>query len=245
MLFYDSTISSLADLVAYESEVEELAMIANLDLDSKLRLAQTEVGVELLGTTGEAFTLDQVVVTDALKLWHTFHTLAIVYRDAYNRKLNDKYLPKWNEYRSLAKWASGLYFNIGVGLVAEPLSAPQAATVGAVAGGSLPQTSYFVRATWVDSKGGESFPSPAVSLTVAANQLLTASVATQTPPKMATGWYVYVGTEANSEKRQVTSPLALAATWTLPTTGLVSGAAAPNGQPAEVYRQVALSLQRG
>ena len=254
MLFTDAAVSSLADLVAYESEVEELAVISNLDLDTKLRLAQTEVGVELLAATvprtagdgqTSSFGLNQVVVTDALRLWHTFHTLAIVYRDAYNRKLNDKHLPKWNEYQSLAKWAANLYFNIGVGLVNQPLSAPAAPAVSAVAGGALPETSYFVRVTWSNVQDVESGPSPAVSFTVPANQLLSVSVAALTVPERATGWFPYAGTTAGSEKRQVTVALAPAAAWTLPVGGLVSGAEVPDGQAPDLFRQVARALQRG
>ena len=147
MLFTDSAMSTAADLGAYESEIRDVASITGLDLDVKLRLAQNEMGVELLaaGVPGgvTSFRLDQVVVTDALKLWHVFHTLAIVYRDAYNRKVNDKYLLKWNEYRALAKWAANLFFNIGAGLVFRPLSAPDVPAVGEVAGGSLPETSFF------------------------------------------------------------------------------------------------------
>ena len=57
-------------------------------------------------TNPSRFELSQVVVTPPLKLFHTFQTLGIVYRDAYNRKLNHKYLPKWREYKELARWAS-------------------------------------------------------------------------------------------------------------------------------------------
>ena len=39
-----------------------------------------------------------VVVTAPLKLWHVQKTIAMVYRDAYNNQLNDRYLNKWNEY---------------------------------------------------------------------------------------------------------------------------------------------------
>ena len=35
--------------------------------------------------------IEQVVVTPPLKLWHIFRTLEMVYRDAYNSQLNDRY----------------------------------------------------------------------------------------------------------------------------------------------------------
>src|SRR5258708_5350930 len=156
MLFTDSPISTVDQLVDYESEIRPIAAAESINLDSKLRLAQTEMGVELLATSVQpdagynttgynlafvrnAFTLDQVVVTDALRLWHIFSTLGAVYRDAYNRKLNDKYLPKWNEYRDLARGAEGQCMTIGIGLVHKPLPAPRAALLTSVAGagGSL------------------------------------------------------------------------------------------------------------
>jgi hypothetical protein len=138
MLFTDGPISTVDQLADYESDIRQLAAAESIDLDSKLRLAQTEMGVELLATTVQpddgyllagynlafvrnSFTLNQVVVTDALRLWHIFATLATVYRDAYNRKLNDKYLPKWNEYRDLARGAQGQCMTIGVGLVYKPI----------------------------------------------------------------------------------------------------------------------------
>ncbi len=172
MLFTDAILSTVADLVDYESEVQNLASAEAINLDTKLRLAQKELGIELLATsvlpdtnrTRNAFTLDQVAVTDALKLWHIFHTLSIVFRDAYNRKLNDKYLPKWNEYRDLAKTAAGQYQTIGVALVLDPLAAPAAPTLSSVAGGSLAGSQYFARATWVNAAGQESGPSQPVAI---------------------------------------------------------------------------------
>src|SRR6266404_1013832 len=143
MLFTDGPISTVDQLADYESDIRQLATDESINLDSKLRLAQTEMGVELLATTVQpdagyglpgynlagynvafarnSFTLDRVVVTDALRLWHIFATLATVYRDAYNRKLNDKYLPKWNEYRDLARGAQDQCMTIGVGLVYKPI----------------------------------------------------------------------------------------------------------------------------
>ena len=40
----------------------------------------------------------QVVVTPPLKLWHTFRTLEMVYGDAYNSQLNDRYAGKRDEF---------------------------------------------------------------------------------------------------------------------------------------------------
>ena len=107
-LFTDQSVSEVADLVAYEANLPEVSSAEGIDLETKIRLAQTEVRTHLeaastrpgnvyhargagwQSTGGEAnlsrFELQQVVVTPPLKLWHTFQTLAIIYRDAYNRK---------------------------------------------------------------------------------------------------------------------------------------------------------------
>lgn len=253
MLFTDACISTVADLVAYESEVQEVAGISGLDLDTKLERAQTELGIELLATAvpltgadtaGASFRLEQVVVTDALKLWHTFHTLSIVYRDAYNRKINDKYLLKWNEYRSLAKWAANLYFNLGVGLVRIPIPMPRKPVVDSVAGGALEECTYFVRTTWKEATGAESAPSPTVAYTVPAGSLLRVDAGFLSP-LCADTWVPYVGIVAGEESRQEEPGCQLDEKWIMPPTGLVNGAAVAAGQPPDFYRQIARTLQRG
>jgi hypothetical protein len=254
MLFTDTAISTVADLAAYESEVRDVASITGLDLEVKLRLAQTEVGVELLAAgvpgmtpSGAAppFRLEQVVVSDALRLWHVFHTLSIVYRDAYNRKVNDKYLLKVNEYRALAKWAANLFFNIGVGLVFRPLAMPAVPAVGEVAGGTLPETQYFVRVAWSDDRGGESTPSASLSSAVPAGCLLSVSVVGQAAPEFATGWFPYAGTTADSEQRQVSEALPLSSVWVEPASGLAAGPGVADGQQPDCFRQIARVVQRG
>lgn len=251
MLFTDSTVATVAQLAEYESEIRAAAAAEGIDLETKLRLAQTEVGVELLAASilpdanrsRTAFTLDQVAVTDALVLWHVFHTLAIVFRDAYNRRLNDKYLPKWKEYRELAQIAAGQYLTIGVALVLDPLAAPGVPSLESVAGGSLAAATYFARTTWVNAAGQESAPSPAMAKALAAGQLLKISPAG--PPGRAVGWFPYVSTESGREQRQTASALALADSWTMDPGGPITGAALPQGQAPDLLRPVPRTLQRG
>ena len=251
MLFTDSTISTADNLADYESDLRAVAAAEGMDLEVKLRLAQTEISVELLAasvlpdtvSSRTVFHLNQVVVTDALRLWHIFHTLAIIYRDAYNRRLNDKYLPKWKEYRELAEIVSGQYLAIGVALSLHPLPAPAVPVIGSVAGGSLPAATYFVRTTWLNAAGQESAPSPAVAKALAAGQLPRVSPAQ--PPAQATGWFPYASSESGSEQRQSSTPLALADSWTMPVGGLVAGAPLPEGQSPDLLRPVPRTLQRG
>ena len=251
MLFNDSTISAVDHLVEYESELRSVANAEGIDLETKLRLAKTEVGVELQAasvqpdatSTRTAFTLDQVVVTDALRLWHIFHTLAIIFRDAYNRRLNDKYLPKWKEYRELAQIAAGQYLAIGVALALDPLPAPGTPTLESISGGTLPASNYFVLTTWVNAAGQESAPSLATAKALAAGQLLR--VIPATPPSQATGWYPYVGSESGQEQRQSSTALPLTGSWTMPASGLETGAGPPEGQAPDLLRPLPRTLQRG
>jgi hypothetical protein len=207
------------------------------------------------GWIRNGFGLNQVVVTQALQLWHIFATLASIYRDAYNRKLNDKYLPKWNEYRQLAESAENNCLTIGVGLVNKPLPAPGAPTLTAVTGGSLPAANYSVQTTWVNPSGEESMPSPETALAVAAGQLVQVQPAPPPgnreanfawmAPANATGWFAYVSTVAGQEQKQFVVPVNPYDAWTLPASGLIAGPAPGNGQPYDILRTVPRTLQRG
>lgn len=236
-------------MVAYESEVEQVAAVSGIDLEVKLQMAQTEIGVELramlAASSDYTLELSRIVVTDGLRLWHTFHTLAIVYADVYNRKLNDKYLLKWNEYKALDKWARNLYCALGAGVVTQPIAAPGRPQVNTVAGGSNEETTYFVRVTWVNVSGVESGPSPAASVCVPAGEVPVVSVEELAPPATAVGWFPYLGTRAGEERKQTTSALGFAAVWPMPPGGLLSGQLAGNGQEPDYYRALPRTLQRG
>ena len=47
MLFTDNTISEATDLRSYESDIFELAGTEGIELSAKLKLASTEIGLEL------------------------------------------------------------------------------------------------------------------------------------------------------------------------------------------------------
>ena len=258
-LFTDGFISDVQDLAAYESNLTEVADAEGIDLEGKLRLAQSEIGVELgaaaLGPgniywTGAAqsgnfsrFDLSTVVVTNPLKLWHSFQTLANVYRDAYNRKLNDKYLPKWTEYKELARWASNLLYQTGIGLVTKPVPRPEPPALDTVAGTLGAQTLY-VRITWTGEDGAsEGAPSPDGALGVAANFKLR--VTPPAAPSGVTGWNVYVGGASGAEARQNSALLVLGQPWVMPDTGLAAGPAPREGQEPELYKSIPRFIQRG
>src|SRR5207245_3574237 len=115
-LFTDGPISTLDQLAAQDTAVLDVASTEGIDATAKLTLAQQEVGIELTAVLtrsirsgvysfwwpGNPLTflgplqLQYIVVTSPLQLSHTFQTLAILYRDAYNHELNAHYSWTWN-----------------------------------------------------------------------------------------------------------------------------------------------------
>ncbi len=256
-LFTDGSISDVQDILAYEANLVEVADAEGIDLEAKLRLAQSEVGAELgvaalgpgnLYWTGQTaaqfqrFHLEQVVVTSPLKLWHAFQTLSIAYRDAYNRKLNDKYLPKWTEYKDLARWAANLLYQSGVGVVLGPVPRPAPPVMDAVTG-TLDALALYVRVSWVETSGVEGVPSIEAAFETEANQALR--VTPPLGPPVAAGWNVFVGTASGEETKQNASPLAPGQPWVMPATGLVMGVAPGNGQEPDLYKTIPRFVQRG
>src|SRR4051812_36285533 len=121
-LFTDGPASEMEDLAAQDSQLLSVANAEGIDVTSKLRLAHEGIGVELEGLLQEqsSLRLANVVVTPALRLWHTYRTLETVYRDAYNNQLNDRYAGKRDQFRELGMWARERLRQSGVGLALRP-----------------------------------------------------------------------------------------------------------------------------
>ena len=231
-----------------------------IDLTAKMALAQQEVGVQLSAAfagsrlnPGGLYTwpgasirsqesLNSIVATPALRLWHSFQTLALVYRDAYNNQLNDRYAGKWKQYKELAKWASDMLFQNGIGIVTDPIPIAAAPTLGWVSG-PLQGTTYFVQAAWINASSEEGAPSRLASLIVPDQAVL--QVTPVTPPGNARSWNIYAGTSIDSITLQNSSPLAIGQLWTESSTGLVTGRPAGNGQEPSFLKPVPRVLQRG
>lgn len=100
------------------------------------------------------------------------------------------------------------------------LAPPSAPSLGSAVAGSLAGATYYVKTTYVNSKG-ETLPSAEASHAVAANSVLTVA----SPPALigATGWNVYVSTATGTETLQNVSPIAIGTGFTEPTSGLVAG----------------------
>lgn len=118
---------------------------------------------------------------------------------------------------------AGLTYSIGDQLLAQVLT-PTMTALGSSVAGSLAAATYFVRITGVGSSG-ETQPSTEASFAVPANSVLTVASPATTPGM--DHYNVYVSTSTNTETKQNASPIALGTSWTMPTTGLISGAALP------------------
>lgn len=253
-LFTDGTLSSIDELLAYESSLLEVARTERIDLTVKLELARQEMGIELRlflvgrgggewsGILGPALELKSIVVTEPLKKWHLFHTLGLVYRDAYNSQLNDRYQGKWKEYERRARWAWQALYRIGVGIVGDPVVQADKPALSSVAG-PLPGATYYARAAWVSASGEEGNPSELAVLGTGTNTLLVAEAVN--PPANARYWNVYAGLSMASVTLQTEAPLPVSQVWTEAAAGLNQGRAPGTGQAPQSYLRATGGFSRG
>ena len=258
-LFNDGPISTAADLQQYENSILTVASTENIDLGSKITLAQEDLANEVVlfllrrpfsfeylpwgNSPGPAGLRDMtdVVVTDPMRKWHVHRTLALVYRDAYNNQLNNRYQGKWVEYENLAKVSARIYFQIGVGLVADPVPQAAAPTVSSVVGTAAGGT-FYVAVTWVGATGQEGAPSEFAQLGTSNGQQLFVTVGN--PPQNVTTWNVYVGETPTTLTLQNLDPVAASMGWTM-TSGLNAGVALPTGQQPTWFAVDHRVIERG
>jgi hypothetical protein len=251
MLFTDNPAIAIEDLADYETAILDTAQTEAINLTVKIGLAINEVGLQLqsrftpLAVNGLApaapLTLTNIVVTPPLRLWLLFHTLELVYRDAFFSQLNDRYQAKWNEYKDLSTSAAALLFQIGVGTVADPI--PQAVHPKlTLVAGTLAPAKYFVEVSWKNITGQEGSPSEMTALDVTTGNTLR--VQALSPPPNAVSWNVYAGILPGALTLQNTAPLDPSMSWTasgLSATGQPPGA----GQPPAYLRPQPRILLRG
>jgi hypothetical protein len=260
-LFTDALISTLDQLAAQDTAVLDVANAEGIDVTVKLSLAQDELGAELLAAEARSpfspssssiwwpgiiltssLQLGNIVVTPPLQMWHTFHTLELIYRDAYHNQLNDRYLGKWNAYKDLRKWAAGMLMQTGVGIVADPIPIALGPQVNIVAG-TLSATNYFLQTSWLNSRSEEGLASPVTSVAIPDNSSI--QVTPTSPSANATGWNVYVGSSIDSITLQNAAPIVVGQAWLLPAGGVVLGRGPGTGQVPNYFRQLPRYLQRG
>ena len=257
-LFIDGPVSSVEDLAAQDSQLLDVASVEGIDVSQKLALAQDELTLEISALLTRVSYVDQlfwlapqsnvgsVVVTPALKLWHTFRSLEMVYSDAYNSQLNDRYAGKRDQFHAKAKWAYETLVAAGIGVASVPV--PQAATPTVTAaaapapGTPLPNGTYYVTVAWVNAAGEEGACALPATVTTSGSSLRVQPAGA--PPKTAAGWNVYVGADPDSVALQNGSPIAIGQTWLQPA-AVAAGRPPGPGQRPTYLKPVPRVIQRG
>jgi hypothetical protein len=238
-LFVDGPVSSIEELAAQDSQLLDVASTEGIDVTQKIALAQEELGLELEILAPRL--RRAVVVTPALKLWHTFRALEMVYTDAYNSQLNDRYAGKQKQFEELARWARDRIMVIGVGIAADPV--PRAATPQVTATpGNLADGTYYVTMAWVNRESEEgASAAPAVETIAESTLVVTPGIA----PANAVGWNVYAGNGPDGMTRQNVTAIAVEQDWVQPAPLGSAGTGPGTGQEPSYLKAVARVLQRG
>jgi hypothetical protein len=255
MLLTDGNPNDTEDLRAYESAILGVANTESIDLGVKLGLATEEITQEVLdfllnrsggadpqsGTRRSAGVSD-VVVTRQMKRWHALHALEVVYRDAFNNQLNDRYKAKFFEYKKLAGLARMQTLQYGVGLVTRPVPVAELPSFS-FDSGTIEARTYFARVAWVSATGQEGLASPVTTYDAPAGSVPV--VEGVNPPANATGFHVYLGLAPGALERQTDDPVAVGQAFMLPGSGLAAGVAPGDGQVPDVFVAATSTLRRG
>jgi hypothetical protein len=255
-LLTDGNPNTTTNLTVYESAILSVAVTEAIDLNVKLTLATEEISEDVLdilldhtrsydpqSTLRRQIGVSDVVVSPQMMRWHALHTLAVVYRDAFNNQLNDRYLPKWKEYERLSANARQHTIKLGIGLVNPPIPVAQTPTLSTAALEGAVATIYYIAVTWVSATGQEGAPSPLTTYETPAGTTLV--VAGVNPPSVATGFNVYLGLSSTMLTLQNTAPVAVGQSFVLPGLESATGAPLGNGQTAEIYITGGPTLRRG
>ncbi len=223
-LFTDGNIANLNDLRAYESSILDLAGTEGIDVGAKLSLAHRELEFEVVAfllrrgqLSGASRELHHVVVTVPALHAHTMLTLSLIYRDAYNSQLNDRYEGKWKQYSELARHAIRQLFEIGVGITYAPLPKPMPPSVELLMGGFRPATTYTICCALQGRSGVTGAQSDPVVRQATPGQRL--ELALGDVPPGASGWAIYIAENDGPLFRQNEQPLGSNAVWMCPPDG--------------------------
>lgn len=222
-LFLDGPISSIEDLRGQDTQLLEVARIEDIDVTRKLAEAQEEIAIDLavmLEGACRPARIANVVVTAPLRLWHQFRTLDMVYSDAFNSQLNDRYSGKRDAYHEATAQSRERMIQSGVGMVADPIAQAASPTLQTVVGG-LADGTYYVAVAWTNGGGETGASSVPTTIAVSGRSF---DVLHGEAPANAKGWHVYVGSGPGTMLRQNTGVISLGTVWRQP------DAVAPGGR---------------
>ena len=256
-LFIDGPVSSMEDLTAQDSQLLDVASVEGIDVTQKLALAQEELTLELNALLTRLSYVDQlfwlapqpnlgsVVVTPALKLWHTFRSLEMVYSDAYNSQLNDRYAGKRDQFHELAKWAYEKLVAAGIGMASVPVPRAAMPTVTAAAArrrAPLPDGTYYATMAWVNAAGEEGASALPATIATTGSTLLVQPAGA--PPKNRGGLERVRGHRSRCDGAAKRIAHRHRADWLQPAT-LAAGRPPGPGQAPSYLKPVPRIIQRG
>jgi hypothetical protein len=260
-LFTDTNIISLDDLLQYETTLVQVASSHGIDVNTKIGLAASATGNKLMlwllnvGMSDPQWSnrrllgLSTVVVTPPLRRWLCAESLSQFFSEAYNIQLNSRFQGQKSEYRQRSGEAANSTLLSGVGIVYKPLPQPGLPLV-TLATGTLPAQALFIQTAWTDALGNESAASPVSGMVLPTNSAVTVAMAQGSPaPPSAIGWNVYMSSTSTRLTLQNMVPVAIDASWSLPSTGVNNSsglASAQNlGQGPDFYIAISKQIQRG
>jgi len=252
-LFTDGAISNIEDLIARDSQLLEVATVEGIDLTRKLVVAQEEIGLELITFLNRLHFVDQpfwvtaqpslndVVVTTSLKLWHIYRALEMFYTDAFSSQLNDRYAAKRDQFREAAQQACEKLIQIGIGVASRPVPRAKPPLVTAISG-SLPDGTYYVTMEWLNSVGEAGTSAVPTVITLTAS---TFQVEPPAAPPIATSWNVFAGRAPEGMVLQNSSAIPAGELWAQTTELLQSGKGPGQGQEPNYFKPIPRVLPRG
>jgi hypothetical protein len=224
-LYTDGFSTTLTVLRSYDNSVLDVAAAENIDVSDKLRLAQRELGIEITNfllrnglTTEQEGLLGHAVQTEQMAHVHSLLTLALLFRDAGNSRLNDRYKAKWREYAEEADAALRRLFQTGIGMTLNPVPQAETPLISTVPGSVLPARTYAVSIAWVGQSGRAGLKSAPVLVEIAPGMVLSA--AATRPPAGISGFVVLAGETEEQMTRQSVAVVRASETWREPTSGI-------------------------
>ncbi len=164
-LMLDGKMSTVADIIQQDSGCLEVSEAEAISIDGKLALADRDCRLKLaqfvvnqgledvLGAAGNLLRLDRIVANEAMERWHEFHTLSLLYSDAYYRSLNDRYEKKLQHYEGMAKAAWEALIDTGIACTLDPVPRATIAATDLVPGMMEAAGAYFISIQWLNLNG--------------------------------------------------------------------------------------------
>ncbi len=258
-LFTDGPASTMEDLAAQDSQILDVASVENIDLTRKLLLAQEAAAMDLEAALGRGtrmtsgffgcgpgiagpYRLENIVVTPALRMWHSYRTLEMAYGDAYYNQLNDRYAKKRDQFAMLGRWAYERLILTGIGITPRPVPRAPTPDVEAAAG-AVPDGTYYATMAWTNAAGEEGASAIPNAITITGSGFLVRP--TPGRPAAAPAWNVYAGAAPDAMTRQNSEPIAAGTVWTQSSALTTGGRAPGQGQAPSYYHVLPHVIERG